>query len=224
MPIFGKGRRISGGKRELLGKEVRIINRRRYFDPQPEKPIYEHEYTQLLKIKRTFRKLFPKKLFFWKGTDFITERFQNTGQKQVVLDWGCGAGIATEQLGLEYKGVADVYGFSKDSYPEWENHKNATFILGIGSHMERYLKRLPKIDLVMSHYGLGHLLGTREETWHFGLLFERLLVGGKIVFNLHNPDDAKELSRNFIREKIADGTMAVDYDKAKKTVYMTKLK
>lgn len=76
----------------------------------------------------------------------------------VVVDWGCGSGVAAEQLQTIFKRApVKVIGYSDVSYPDWEAaRKQIDIIWTPKEHLPRFFRKT-KIGVVYSHLGLMHL-------------------------------------------------------------------
>ena len=74
----------------------------------------------------------------------------------VVVDWGCGTGRAISSLAIKFKENVHAFGFSKDSYKEWEEVREAKLIHAPEEDFFRYFKD-ESIDALYSHLGLVHL-------------------------------------------------------------------
>ncbi|MBS3061300.1 MAG: hypothetical protein J4215_01835 [Candidatus Diapherotrites archaeon] len=123
MPVFGKGR---------LGR-------------QPRK--YLNQSIERIPItfgKRKYRpganKVWPKKLnsrsldrieqkMGLDITGFLTKKAKEQDEPLAVLDWGCGAGTAIEQLGKKLGERVHAFGCSKDSFPFGAEKNIARFSL-----------------------------------------------------------------------------------------------
>ncbi|MBI4210438.1 MAG: class I SAM-dependent methyltransferase [Candidatus Diapherotrites archaeon] len=144
------------------------------------------EFTKFTKIRRTFQRIFGK-------DDFLLKRFDATGKKQILLDWGCGGGAMVREATSFYGNRATVLGYSVDSYKEWDKIKNVKFIQCDSNDLDRYL-RLGNIrpDCIVSHLGLSHLLGESDKPKHmaqlekFRKLYECMQDGGVMAFNIPN--------------------------------------
>ena len=150
MPVFGKGRL---GKRVVKRQILRISelsgrrSTRRYL-PQEK---YRVVATPLREIRQLFHLLFsPKKPFS------IQRQLKMRQRPLVVVDWGCGTGRAISSLAIKFKENVHAFGFSKDSYKEWEEVREAKLIHAPEEDFFRYFKD-ESIDALYSHLGLVHL-------------------------------------------------------------------
>ena len=101
-----------------------------------------------------------------------------SGRSAVVLDWGCGTGMALSQL-AEEKGLRVVLiGFAKESHKEWAVHKNANFLQGLPEELPNHFKS-SSIDLIFSHNGLNYLSGD-EIVHHLLEMHSKLKRNGKM--------------------------------------------
>ncbi|MFH1234211.1 MAG: methyltransferase domain-containing protein [Candidatus Diapherotrites archaeon] len=175
MPVFRKGR-ISAAKAKLLRKEVVRAGGKRVYRKRKKWPIKD---TPFKKIKQQFPLVFCP--LGERGT-FIDERVRETGRPAIVVDWGCGKGRAAGELAKEYGDKARVYGYSKDSYPEWRDIDGVKFIHSTKEDLLRYLKD-GSVDLIYSYIGLEYLFATLDICPpHIEQLLSKLSEGGKIVF------------------------------------------
>lgn len=87
--------------------------------------------------------------------DIFAAHYPN--RKIFVLDWGCGKGNAVRQL-AEENPRTEVFGFSKDAYPEQLTPSKGTILATSSNAFYRYL-RLKKIkfDVVYSNLGLAYV-------------------------------------------------------------------
>ena len=104
----------------------------------------------------------------------------------MILDWGCGNARAASEFAKKYGEKAKVYGYSKDSYKEWEKIDNVKIIQETKEDLFRYLKP-NSVDLIYSYLGLRHvpgvLTGGKKGREYLDALLEKVSPGGKIVFS-----------------------------------------
>ncbi len=123
MPVFGKKSKVREQNPdmhdEFLEKRVSRFNRKREYVQRQRYPM---ERTSFLWIKEVvFPYLFSKSPSE-PSESFFSKRLKEKKQPLVVLDWGCGKGQAIDELA---KGQpVHAYGYSVDSYKEWNNSKN----------------------------------------------------------------------------------------------------
>ncbi|MCX6802763.1 MAG: class I SAM-dependent methyltransferase [Candidatus Diapherotrites archaeon] len=101
----------------------------------------------------------------------------------VVLDWGCGRGVATEEIAKKFGRAVRVYGFADIAHDEWAKSRNVKYIHGVAEDLSRYLKN-GSVDLLYSHTGLWHL--SNEFPANLAKLLPKLAVGGKLVTDIGN--------------------------------------
>ncbi len=185
MPVFGKGR---AGKRVVEREILRIReisgsgSTRRYL-PQEK---YGATTTSLNEIRQLFHLLFsPKKPFS------IPRQLKIRQRPLVVVDWGCGTGRAISSLAIKFKENVHAYGFSKDSYKEWEDVREAKLIHAPAEDFFRYFKD-ESIDALYSHLGLVHMAplgfdvdyGLRTKAIDYiAKVFRKISRGGLIAFD-----------------------------------------
>ncbi len=179
MPVYrgGKGAmKLPKEKRRLLRKEVSRVGGRRVYSRRQNWAV---KNTPLKEIKNFFPYIFSP---VRKRASFIEGRFREKGKPVVVLDWGCGKGRAAGELKKELGETVQVYGFSKDSYPEWRGAQGVKFIHATKDDLLRYLKD-GSVDLIYSMLGLEYLAHEKELIPHIAQLLPKLSKGGKIVFS-----------------------------------------
>ncbi len=217
MPVYRKGKKARVRKE---GKRVIRMGGRRVYSRRQE---WALESTQFGVI----RFLFP--LIFGAGHDVVIERYKAKGSPVVVLDWGCGKGVAANGIAQHYGPLAKVYAYSADSYPEWdtihadESKPRPKFIHETQLGLLRYFKN-GSIDLIYSYAGLTHLAGMREPTReamnYFDGLLEKVSKGGKIVFDteLTHPNFATNFEAAFKKYFSEKASLFIEG----KAVYITK--
>lgn len=181
MPIYDARRKVGKSPTTFIRwvdaeGRPRSELRERYFG-------WQTEFTNFTKIRRKFSKIFKD--------DFLLKRFEETGNKQVLLDWGCGGGTMAGQAASFYGNRVTVLGYSADSYREWDKVKGVKFIQCDSNDLHRYLKTA-KIhpDCIVSNLGLLHLLGENEQSKHmaqlekFRKLYDCMQGGGIMAFNI----------------------------------------
>ena len=196
MPVFGKGREsgrtVLGKKRESRARQ-KFINREVSRKRQGKKRLYGHtEYwtdtrCSFAEISIRFPMIFGD---LKRDSYFIEERFRKTRKPVVVLDWGCGEGLAISQLAGKYGKKVNAYGFSKDSFENWTKIRNAKLIHATKEDLLQYLKD-NSVDLVYSHIGLKYLfpngyrsfVPVEEGVEYLRKLLKKVSPGGKIVFD-----------------------------------------
>ncbi|VVB75498.1 Uncharacterised protein [uncultured archaeon] len=100
------------------------------------------------------------------------------GRTPVVVDWGCGAGVALEELASSCK-QAKFYGFSNQAYPSWDTKQtNVRLIHAQEKDFKRYFKK-NSADLIYSNFGLWH---TKPD--YVLSLIPVLRTGGEMVANI----------------------------------------
>lgn len=210
MPVFGKGR-STGSKNQRqerraeklkpqLGKEIR-----RLIPGFPreirKRQIYGFDRTPFNEVRKMYDNVFGPRGNLTAKNDFITRRYQEGGRPIVVLDWGCGAGTTIRELAREYGDKVHAYGFSKDSYNEWEHIDNAKLIQATMEDLPRYFKN-DSVDLIYSKLGLDHVLGSKTSVDRvLTPLLAKLSPGGKLVFDVDwNPGLIEKIKTRFSTE------------------------
>ena len=129
-----------------------------------------------------------------------------------VVDWGCAKGVSSGELARNNPN-AKVYGFSKESYKEWnrllnkdaENsnkpNKNLRFIHNEANDFFKYFKK-ESIDFLFSHFGLFHL---RDVPAYLIRLVPKLKKGGIIVTNCSNPGETYSQLKNASKTSALSG-------------------
>lgn len=137
----------------------------------------------------TIAETFPR-VFGQGEDDFISQRFLEKRKPVVVLDWGCGTGLAASEIAKKYEGKARVYGFSKDSYKEWGGIQNVKLIHATAEDLLRYLKD-NSVDLIYSYIGMAHypIAAFDPEALpnYLEKLGRKVSSGGKIVLTIGDP-------------------------------------
>lgn len=84
-------------------------------------------------------------------------------KKPVVVDWGCGKGVAAEAIAKTFPN-ARVIGFSREFYRNWlaAKESGATFIHAEANDFKMYFKD-DSIDIIYSFSGLDRLVMQRSE-------------------------------------------------------------
>ena len=101
-------------------------------------------------------------------------------QKPVVVDWGCGKGIAITELAEKIR-QAQCFGFSKEFYEDWTGNNRVKFIHGVAEDFLRYFKN-NSIDVAYSFFGLLHSSGNPRTVLRNVLqVISKLKVGGKLI-------------------------------------------
>lgn len=128
------------------------------------------------------------KEFGFSPLSFARKRTQTTGKPAVILDWGCGNGRAIRELSAKSGNMARCYGYGKDSFPEWNRPSRVQFVQESMERAIRYFKRMGGIDLIYSHWGLGHIagkkmpvLGVPQLNEYMKQLIPTLKIGGRIA-------------------------------------------
>lgn len=87
----------------------------------------------------------------------------------MVLDWGCGAGVALFQLGEMFKtDEVKLVGFGNTFYRKWfYDSTDITYIFDDAEHLDLYFKQ-QSIDVLFSYWGLLHYIGVAQD--HLDLL------------------------------------------------------
>ena len=144
--LLGKGRK---------GRERKTLLEKEIIRPGEEKRKYRKRgwYIRTRSSSKRLRSYFP---LLFKGKDFIQERFDKKGEPVIVLDWGCGRGNTITGFAKEYDSKIKAYGFSKDSYKEWQKIDNVKLIHSTDMNLLRYLKN-NSVDLIYSRFGLYHM-------------------------------------------------------------------
>ncbi len=122
------------------------------------------------------------------------------GRKPLIVDWGCGKEIATEQLGKTLGDEARVIGFGDIMKKEWIQKESVEFIHGESSSFFRYFKD-NSINILYSHYGIMHLTGAEI---YIKNMIKKIAPAGFLVTHLEN----KEL-RNFLTENVKNYSPAI---------------
>ena len=175
MPIFGRGRR----RNDLRFTGTQIV-RTGKVKSYPRREFWNDEISTLSRVETEFG---------YSLTNFIRKRFarnnhsKGTAKPVVVLDWGCGAGIALHMLDEIFGRQVELYGFSKDHYAEWSgNSKNIAFIQETANNSPRFFKER-SIDLIYSFFGINHLLGSQNFYELLGQLLKKLSKKGRFVIS-----------------------------------------
>ncbi len=171
MPVFGRGRYNRGIR---VNKETEL-NR---YNPKVKSYRERHPWH---KNRSTLNQV--ETFLGFSISDFISKRSKLLRRPIVVLDWGCGNGRALRDIARKFKQNVKLYGFSKDSFSDWNRSKNQiTFIQETSENTTRFFSKV-SVDLIYSHYGLNHLYEQPKFEKFAGDLIERLSVGGVLVFN-----------------------------------------
>ncbi len=213
MPVFGKERK--GRERtNLLEKEIiRPCEEKRKYK---KRCWYIHTRGSAKRLKSCFPLLF-------KGKDFIQERFDKNGRPVIVLDWGCGRGNAIAGFAKEYGSKIKAYGFSKDSYKEWQKIDAVKLIHSTDKDLLRYLKN-DSVDLIYSRFGLyllflsSSLLSSskhKNTNKYIKELLKKVKKGGKIAFNIPLGEIVKPSLQKLLEGK-------ADFEYNKQVIYITK--
>ncbi len=124
--------------------------------------------------------------------DFFAKQFPN--RKVQVLDWGCGWGNAAKQL-AEENPRTNVFGFSKDSYPQHLSSGKATILATSQNAFYRYLNsKKIKFDIIYSNLGLVY---AENQLAEIKKLSKFLRVGGKL-FTGFGPIHQSQSNLNWI--------------------------
>lgn len=217
MPVFGKASKARSRTREKRRQFIEKAiyrergSKRRYYG---ERVKWGVENSSMEKIET----MLP--LIFEEG-NFIEERFRQKKKPVVVLDWGCGNGLAIKQFAKKYGKKIRAYGFAKDSYKEWLKTRSVKFIHATANDLLRYLKD-DSVDLVYSYLGLRFMFGTTSKSaMQKGISYTKKLLkkikpGGKIV--LYMPI-SEEGENRFILASLRKKAHVLSYAGA---VYITK--
>ncbi|MEK6942103.1 MAG: hypothetical protein AABW85_04575, partial [archaeon] len=150
MPVFGRDKRKTNAR--YVNTQIVRSGKRKFFLPREK---WGKESTPLKEIEMHFG---------YSISNFIPKCFARKnalkGPKSpvIVLDWGCGTGKALNDLHKMFGEKVKLYGFSKDSFPEWVGSKHTAFIQEETNVSPRFFKK-GSIDLIYSSLGLGYLLG-----------------------------------------------------------------
>jgi len=180
MPVFRK-RDYKSPKRKIfeenaLEKSVERQGKKRAYS---NRTVWSQEHASLPVIAHNFPQIF-------RSGGFIDQRIAEMKRPLAVLDWGCGSGVAADELARELGGKARVYGFSKDSYRKWQGIDNVKFIHSSSADLLRYIKP-GSLDLIYSFNGLRHYpieaFDSSGMQNYLNALAGKLSKGGKLVFN-----------------------------------------
>lgn len=184
MPTYGKGRNLRYKWKHLLArrlgltlervhKEGRNTPIRRY---RLELGAWNIEHSPLSRVNQNL------------GVELQTEveHLSRTRKGLIrVLDWGCGSGLALNQLvsRIEGRRIA-AYGYDNQSHRSWLRNPRVKFIQEDATQLLRYLKR-NSMDLIFSHHGLYHLFKSNPAgaTAYMIELAQRLRGGGMLITN-----------------------------------------
>lgn len=222
MPVFGKKSKVREQNPdmhdEFLEKRVSRFNRKREYVQRQRYPM---ERTSFLWIKEVvFPYLFSKSPSE-PSESFFSKRLKEKKQPLVVLDWGCGKGQAIDELA---KGQpVHAYGYSVDSYKEWNNSKNTKFIHSTNEDLLRYFKD-GSIDIIYSYLAMAHMFSKSIESRkskrainHICSLTRKLSKGGILGFDLFS-EIGKPLSLELERRLGKNITIHV----GRNQIYLTK--
>jgi len=123
----------------------------------------------------------------------LHERIASGEKRPVVLDWGCGDGLAATRIAEEFQG-ARVVGFSNQFYEAWRNNEKVSFIHALADDLPRYFAD-NSIDIVYSRLGLAHLNYSGQES-QINSLLRKLRPGGTIFVDSLSGIALKRLSAN----------------------------
>jgi ubiquinone/menaquinone biosynthesis C-methylase UbiE len=170
MPVYRKGRKVTAEK-VLIRPD---FNRKRMSE---RRWLWAFEQGSLRDMENALR--FPIK-------KHVKQLAKKTNP--VVVDWGCGWGNAAAELAAA-EPKAKVYGFSRDSYGNWntiingnknegkEPLQNVKFIHAVANDFFRYFKN-NSIDLIYSRLGIKHVLIQGE---YIKRMIPKLKIGGIII-------------------------------------------
>ncbi|HIH09737.1 MAG TPA: methyltransferase domain-containing protein [Candidatus Diapherotrites archaeon] len=170
MPVYKAGRIVERNRLVSRTKstERRVLRKPRRW-PKENTPLGIVELDLLYPIKKRVAKLAE-----------TTE--------PVVVDWGCGKGVAAAELAREVP-KSMVYGFSNNSYTHWnkvlhgnklkEIHplQNIKFIHADATDFFRYFKD-GSIDILYSKLGICHL---KSQVEYIKQLIPKLKIGGILL-------------------------------------------
>ncbi len=169
MPVYRKGRREVKAEEGLF--QERPLSRK---EKVPRRK-WHCESSSLYKVSRDL------------GFDilgFLKHRAEERPSLK-VLDWGCGAGAAAEDLALvarHGKLNAKIYGYSGESWKEWNEISGVTFLHSPARASPSYFPGRG-LDLVYSRHGLFHLQGEPFRKL-ISAFAGKLAPGGKMVFDI----------------------------------------
>src|SRR3989344_241833 len=95
-------------------------------------------------------------------------------RRPMVVDWGCGIGNAIAEIAAEIPKTR-CYGFSADSYTEWNHKKGVKFIHATGEDFSKYFKD-GSIDVLYSHLGLLHFFKSKWDQGKSADAYIRLII------------------------------------------------
>jgi len=164
MPIHGKKSRARARvsklppRREEGGIVDRILRPRDINHPLAEQVIEYVDGKRRVIDRRLFPIIDSSLLFidsFIPVSLTLRKMIEEGIQDPLVVDWGCGEGIALEQLATEFDN-ARCYGYSHTFYGNWGDSKRVKYIHAPSGTLARYLPN-DSVDLIYSFNGLSHL-------------------------------------------------------------------
>lgn len=128
---------------------------------------------------------------------YITE-LKSIKRHPVVAEWGCDNATALFELAQQHPNIYFI-GTSQESHKNWENKpKNVILLHTTEEGIERLANKRgssEKIDLIYTHFGIGHLLraypidiARQKLLEHLIKLKNSLTIGGRIIMK---PDELK---------------------------------
>ena len=147
------------------------------------------------------------------GFDVIKYIEDRQGKETVIMDWGCGEASMLNEVAkqLRHAGITNVklYGFSDLYFSAWStNDKMITYLYGDMEELKSF--NIPKVDLVLSHYGLFHIENDKLVK-HFQDFRSILNNSGQIIYN----------TRDSTKDGLIDLTFFYDIDIDYKTTPKT---